>query len=606
VRTSGDTLTDGTHSLTLVFPTTTCCTSSAVTDVSGNTLWLKADDLSLANAAAVSSWTDASATGNNAVQATATNQPTFRTNVINGKPVVRFDGSNDFLTLNTNPSPPASHTIFAVISTSNYAAGDVFFGAYSGALTSSWAALWTFSSTNPTCTGGLQFGFGNGTDSRYGSCSGESQLLFPGNDIPIVLTYRYNSGSSSPEIYSNGYRIKNPGSTTGTATSVLTSAIPFSIGRRGNEDNYYADQDIAEFLIFDSALSDTNRERIEGYLMTKYGLGPKATSLSTRPATNATTNLQSIGGSGSFKYMMAAGKGRVNASAQFETPSSSGLSVVKSLDASNNPDYILVETGATTNSLKLWLKPEAVNQSDGSTVCRWLDSGPDGNHTWATSGQVTRSCGAANAPTFETSVLNSRPVVRFVEGGGANGGAGQKLSTGVQLSPPTSSGYTVVGVASTTTLSTSWIPCLWGAATSHGSAMPYAWGMLQFTANAAGVMRYLLANSSGGTTSQGRTSSAAFGAINTHTLVAQRHTSGDAFDDIYINGTQISTTAVASSLTDPQGGSPIFTVGGCGAYLYRFWEGDIAEVMVFNRNLSNTELGVIHRYFAGKFGISLP
>ena len=61
-------------------------------------LWLKADDLAVADGAAVASWPDASGIGNDAAQGTGANQPVLRLNGIGGKPAVEFDGTNDFLT----------------------------------------------------------------------------------------------------------------------------------------------------------------------------------------------------------------------------------------------------------------------------------------------------------------------------------------------------------------------------------------------------------------------------------------------------------------------------------------------------------------------------
>jgi len=46
---------------------------------------------------AVRSWTDLSGNNYHATQTTTANRPTFRTNQINGKPAVIFDGSNDYL-----------------------------------------------------------------------------------------------------------------------------------------------------------------------------------------------------------------------------------------------------------------------------------------------------------------------------------------------------------------------------------------------------------------------------------------------------------------------------------------------------------------------------
>ena len=53
----------------------------------------------------VGMWKVAPANATNFVQATAVNQPTYQTNVINGKPAVRFDGSNDQLLFSATANP---------------------------------------------------------------------------------------------------------------------------------------------------------------------------------------------------------------------------------------------------------------------------------------------------------------------------------------------------------------------------------------------------------------------------------------------------------------------------------------------------------------------
>ena len=69
---------------------------AAPTDITGLVRRWRADSVTVANAAAVSSWP--ALTGGVALtQATAANQPSFRTGVINGQPVVRFDGTSDFM-----------------------------------------------------------------------------------------------------------------------------------------------------------------------------------------------------------------------------------------------------------------------------------------------------------------------------------------------------------------------------------------------------------------------------------------------------------------------------------------------------------------------------
>ena len=66
--------------------------------LAGLTLWLKSDSITgLADGDPVAGWPDASGGGRNLAQATASKRPAFRTNVVDGRPAVRFDGVDDFL-----------------------------------------------------------------------------------------------------------------------------------------------------------------------------------------------------------------------------------------------------------------------------------------------------------------------------------------------------------------------------------------------------------------------------------------------------------------------------------------------------------------------------
>lgn len=76
-------------------------------------VWLDADRLGLTNSDPVSSWTDVSGNSNNADQGTASFQPTFVTNEINGFPAVSFDGVDDRLDFTTNVNN-AAITLFSI------------------------------------------------------------------------------------------------------------------------------------------------------------------------------------------------------------------------------------------------------------------------------------------------------------------------------------------------------------------------------------------------------------------------------------------------------------------------------------------------------------
>lgn len=83
--------------------------------VAGLALWLKADagTSTTVDGAAVSQWDDQSGNARHVTQATGANQPVYKTAIVNGKPVVRFDGANDFLQASFTLSQPGASSEFA-------------------------------------------------------------------------------------------------------------------------------------------------------------------------------------------------------------------------------------------------------------------------------------------------------------------------------------------------------------------------------------------------------------------------------------------------------------------------------------------------------------
>jgi 6-phosphogluconolactonase (cycloisomerase 2 family) len=69
------------------------------TEISGIKGWWKADSIAQADGSSVSAWLDSSGNEAHMYQSSATAQPTLQTNELNGYPVVRFDGTNDFMNL---------------------------------------------------------------------------------------------------------------------------------------------------------------------------------------------------------------------------------------------------------------------------------------------------------------------------------------------------------------------------------------------------------------------------------------------------------------------------------------------------------------------------
>src|SRR3990167_3932393 len=87
--------------------------------ISGLQLWLKADAITgLNDGDSVTTWTDSSGNSNDATQSTAANKPIYKTSIINSKPVLRFDGSNDQMNV-----PALSGTAMSIITVASKTGG---------------------------------------------------------------------------------------------------------------------------------------------------------------------------------------------------------------------------------------------------------------------------------------------------------------------------------------------------------------------------------------------------------------------------------------------------------------------------------------------------
>jgi hypothetical protein len=206
------------------------------TSIAGLLLWLKADALSLNNNDPVTTWTDNSGNGNDAAQSTGVQKPLFKTSQINSKPAIEFDGSNDNLAL-TSVIGQANVTVFLVMKPAGVSNRTVI----TELKTNVAGGIWEY-----RVGGGLSVAKSN--TSAYGT----SWQLLEVKKAGTVVTFYYNAvdSTSDPTCDNNN---------TATSRISTTGFEPFAT-------------QIAEILIYDSALSDGNRALVEGYLNAKYAI----------------------------------------------------------------------------------------------------------------------------------------------------------------------------------------------------------------------------------------------------------------------------------------------------------------------------------------------
>lgn len=216
--------------------------------ISGLQLWLDAADASTftLSGSNVSQWNDKSGNARHVLQATSANQPTKTT--LGGKPVVSFDGVNDFLrTAAASSTISQPYTVALVASAHTYPSG------YASLLTS-WNSppnvqVW-FKHPSALAPGGYAGNFLTGSAP-------------PSADAATQLTMVFNGASSGVWLNGTSVASGNPGSSGVT----LATIGAWSAGGQ----NSFLDGTVHELVFYNSALSTGNRQAVEAYLKSKWG-----------------------------------------------------------------------------------------------------------------------------------------------------------------------------------------------------------------------------------------------------------------------------------------------------------------------------------------------
>lgn len=252
--------------LALLVPTgavavTPCPDTNVFSGISGLSLWLRADCVSgvadiPADNSTISTWSDLSGNGNNA---TSSGTPTFQSdsgNLINSQPVINFNGSSSFSSIDIRPTTRPNLTIFAVYKERGSGNREGVWGIDDGGWDRFFIAKW--SGNNGLISVGNQANVAN--TGVIGSAT-------------LVTTVMKHNVSSGTTVYVNGVlaaTLTDGSNPTAAYTNLL-------IGSGGSGLNFNGD--IAEIIIFSQALTNSDVITVNGYLNTKYGLNISSTYL---------------------------------------------------------------------------------------------------------------------------------------------------------------------------------------------------------------------------------------------------------------------------------------------------------------------------------------
>jgi hypothetical protein len=218
--------------------------------ISGSVLWLKAN-----TGASASTWTDNSGSANDFSQGNGANQPSLVTNTFNFYPALQFDGINTFL---SQPSPTGfpinndDRTMFVVAKA-----------------TDTNGYRWIFVYGNPG-TGAATCQMGNNDQGGLSNAFYGPELSYPhywsaANNANGAMAAFTLSGLTGLQ-YDRGNYLQ------------FVNFVPLSasssngvIGALNTTPNELWAGSIGEVILFNTALSDANRQQVESYLALKYG-----------------------------------------------------------------------------------------------------------------------------------------------------------------------------------------------------------------------------------------------------------------------------------------------------------------------------------------------
>ncbi|MBO9610639.1 MAG: DUF4832 domain-containing protein [Paenibacillaceae bacterium] len=224
-------------------------------------LWLKADSITgLNNGDNVSAFADSSGNANHAVQNTSAKQPKYYANVVNGKAAVRFDGTDDYMSMGSPASLNLQNdaTIITVAKSQGTAVRGIYGRGEALRISSSDTAarLWVrnTSHTVQTVSGTVYSGTWNALGGTYSQADGKLNF--------------YKNGSLAGSGYLGG-QIRNI--SPDDQPNTIGAYMAWHTGDQKYIDSFFQG-DIAEVIIYNRVLTANERQDVFAYLSAKYGL----------------------------------------------------------------------------------------------------------------------------------------------------------------------------------------------------------------------------------------------------------------------------------------------------------------------------------------------
>jgi hypothetical protein len=306
--------------LQLVFVSLIIGTSFAQTGpggVGGNTsnvLWLRSDDLSLNDGDNITTWADFSTHGNTMEQTDNTLNPIFKTNLINGYPVVRFEKDNGRIRKTNFLDFPSTELTAIYVNKNN---GEIHEGILSYATTANNNDFLLYGSDNlaPHIKGAYKY----------------SSVSLNDNNWHIANT-SWKSAGGTLEVWKDGS--KDYSNTLSDGNTITSNGCLAIAGEQDSIDGTYDSTqahfgDFTEIIMYNTFLNDAQQIIVSNYLSAKY-----STSLASNDY-----YLQDNNGNGDYDFNVA-GIGQANDGSNHTNAQGSSIIRINTPSTLSNGDFL--------------------------------------------------------------------------------------------------------------------------------------------------------------------------------------------------------------------------------------------------------------------------
>lgn len=237
-------------------------------------LWIKADS-GITNVAGVKQWNDLGPAGKHLVQNTANARPVYNTssNLMNYNPTVKFDGSNDFMSVTSGLLGTATYNNMNIFMVRNVP---------------SWSGAVNFSEKcNPyRLMAHTPYGSDVYWDAGHYVAPYRQSVAWGGTfGIPQQYSMTYDvTPTKSQTIRRNGKQLISDA----TTAVIKGTNQPFYLGR-WSDGGYHDNSFVTEYIQVGGVLTATEKQKIESYLAIKYGISIDQTAPTNYLASDGST-----------------------------------------------------------------------------------------------------------------------------------------------------------------------------------------------------------------------------------------------------------------------------------------------------------------------------